>query len=115
MVMAAMFSLFAYAAISYVVVKVLELAWQLYRPAIKLSTFGSWTVITGATDGIGKAMAFELAKQGQNLLIIGRNKEKLAATIKEIGSKYQSVKLESLKIDLSTFHTDSALQDAYVC
>ena len=59
-------------------------------------------------------MAFELAKQSQNLLIIGRNKEKLATTIKEIGSKYQKIEIDSLQIDLSKFHSDSALQDEYV-
>lgn len=32
---------------------------------------GGWAVITGATHGIGEAYAFELAKQGFNIAIIG--------------------------------------------
>ena len=33
-------------------------------------------IITGATDGIGKQTAIELAKLGYNLGLVGRNKEK---------------------------------------
>jgi hypothetical protein len=29
-------------------------------------------VVTGATDGIGKAMAFELARKGVNIVLISR-------------------------------------------
>jgi len=114
MIMALFFSLFAYAAIAYFVVKVLELAWQLYRPPFKLSSFGSWTVITGATDGIGKAMAFELAKQGQNLLIIGRNKDKLNTTVQELKAKHKNVSIDTLQIDLSQLHLKQELQEQYV-
>ena len=32
-------------------------------------------MITGATDGIGKAYAFELARQGLNVLLIARCRE----------------------------------------
>ena len=34
------------------------------RPGKKVSKYGKWAVVTGATDGIGKAMAFELARAG---------------------------------------------------
>ena len=34
-------------------------------------------VITGSTSGIGKAMAQKLAKEGIDLLLVGRNIEKL--------------------------------------
>lgn len=37
----------------------------------------SWALITGATDGLGKALCEELAKIGYNLIMISRNKEKL--------------------------------------
>lgn len=43
------------------------------------------TVITGATDGIGKEYAKELAKQGVNVVLISRTKEKLIAVSNEIG------------------------------
>jgi hypothetical protein len=36
------------------------------RPGKKLKQLGDWAVVTGATDGIGKAYAAALAKQGAN-------------------------------------------------
>ena len=34
---------------------------------------GSWALITGASDGIGKEYALELAKEGFNIVLMGRN------------------------------------------
>lgn len=34
------------------------------RPGKNLTCLGQWAAITGATDGIGKAYAFALAKKG---------------------------------------------------
>ena len=41
---------------------------------------GTWAVVTGCTDGIGKAVALELATRGFNLVLISRSIEKLNAT-----------------------------------
>ena len=45
---------------------------------------GRTCLITGATDGIGKEAAIELAKKGCNLILIGRNKEKGEKVVEEI-------------------------------
>lgn len=42
-------------------------------------------VVTGGTDGIGKAYARELARRGMDIIIISRNKEKLDKTAQDIG------------------------------
>ncbi|XP_066943571.1 inactive hydroxysteroid dehydrogenase-like protein 1 [Macrobrachium rosenbergii] len=39
--------------------------------------YGGWAVVTGSTDGIGKAYAQELAKRGFNIVLIARNRHKL--------------------------------------
>ena len=39
---------------------------------------GSWVLITGASDGLGKAFAQELAQNGFNLLLVSRTQEKLS-------------------------------------
>lgn len=41
-------------------------------------------VITGATDGIGKAAALRLAKGGAWLLLLGRNLDKCRGVVDEI-------------------------------
>ena len=47
-------------------------------------------VITGASDGIGKAYALELAKRGFNVLLISRTLEKLQDVAKSIGMSFTS-------------------------
>ncbi|XP_030307793.1 LOW QUALITY PROTEIN: very-long-chain 3-oxoacyl-CoA reductase [Calypte anna] len=50
---------------------------------------GAWAVVTGATDGIGKAYAEELARRGMKVALISRSKEKLDQVAGEIKEKYQ--------------------------
>jgi len=37
----------------------------------------SWAVVTGASDGIGRGFCEELAKDGLNICLVSRTKEKL--------------------------------------
>lgn len=39
----------------------------------------SWALVTGATDGIGEQLCYQLAKSGFNIVLIGRSDEKLLA------------------------------------
>jgi NAD(P)-dependent dehydrogenase (short-subunit alcohol dehydrogenase family) len=57
---------------------------------VKLKRFGAkegaWAVVTGASDGIGRAFAFQLAKAGFNVLLVARNQKLLDSTAAEIGT-----------------------------
>jgi hypothetical protein len=65
---------------------VLHFVYRLFlRAPVRLTKYGSWAVVTGATDGIGKAYATELARKGLNVLIISRSAEKLKETKADIG------------------------------
>ncbi|MDX2301198.1 MAG: SDR family oxidoreductase [Microscillaceae bacterium] len=44
-------------------------------------------IITGASSGIGKALAFEFGSAGANIVITGRNQENLHQTSKELTQK----------------------------
>ena len=46
------------------------------------------SLITGASSGIGKELAFIHAERGGDLIIVARGKEKLEALKKEIEKKY---------------------------
>ncbi|XP_027336720.1 very-long-chain 3-oxoacyl-CoA reductase 1-like [Abrus precatorius] len=70
-------------------IKFLKWVWVMFlRPPKQLKEYGSWAIITGSTDGIGKALAFELASKGLNLLLVGRNSLKLEATLREIRERH---------------------------
>jgi 17beta-estradiol 17-dehydrogenase / very-long-chain 3-oxoacyl-CoA reductase len=56
----------------------------LLRPPLNLKRLGEWAVVTGATDGIGRAYALELARQGFNIVLLSRSVEKLEACAAEI-------------------------------
>eukprot|EP01035_Chromulina_nebulosa_P038261 gene38261-51677_t len=80
---------------------------RLIRPAKNIvKKFGQWAVVTGATDGIGKAMAFELARKGLSIILISRSLEKLEASAAELRTKYPNVEVlvRVLAIDYSAFN-----------
>jgi len=60
---------------------------------------GAWAVVTGSTDGIGKAYAFECAKRGFNIFLISRTQEKLETVAKEITAKYPNAQVKTLAVD----------------
>ncbi|KAH8240708.1 hypothetical protein KR026_004029 [Drosophila bipectinata] len=77
---------------------VLEPYFQPHLPKTLIEKFGQWAVITGATDGIGKEYARELARQGLNVVLISRTKEKLIAVTNEIESEFK-VKTKWIAVD----------------
>ncbi|ANQ54521.1 short-chain dehydrogenase [Thermosipho sp. 1063] len=60
---------------------------------------GEWVLITGGSSGIGEEFAYQLAKKGVNLILIGRNSERL----KKVSEKTRKI---NKKIDLLTFSFD---------
>ncbi|XP_026479091.1 very-long-chain 3-oxoacyl-CoA reductase-like [Ctenocephalides felis] len=54
------------------------------KPKINFKSMGKWAVVTGATDGVGKAYAMALAKEGMDIVLISRTMSKLESVAKEI-------------------------------
>jgi NAD(P)-dependent dehydrogenase (short-subunit alcohol dehydrogenase family) len=68
-----------------------------YEPSAKLMS-GRTILITGATDGIGKALSLKLSSYPCNLILLGKNKLKLDAIKKECTGCVANI--EIFKLDL---------------
>ncbi|KAK2841045.1 hypothetical protein Q7C36_012624 [Tachysurus vachellii] len=53
-------------------------------PGNFITSMGKWAVITGGSEGIGKAYAEQFARFGLNVVIISRSKEKLVKAARDI-------------------------------
>jgi short-subunit dehydrogenase len=56
-------------------------------------------LVTGATDGLGKHVALELAEKGVTVLLHGRNRERLEAALEEMRRETGSEKLRPYLAD----------------
>lgn len=61
---------------------------------------GHWAVVTGASDGLGKEYALQLAKRGFNVLLVSRTQAKLEALAQDIKTQY-GVQARFLALDFS--------------
>ncbi len=62
---------------------------------------GKVFLVTGATEGIGKAAVTNFAKRGATVTLIGRNKEKTERIVNELKAASGNHKLDCLVCDLS--------------
>lgn len=92
-------------AIAFLLARLLKFLYKIIypyfiaKPLNLLEKAGAkWAVVTGSTDGIGRAYAHELAKQGFSIILISRTQSKLDAVKKEIETKY--------KVEVQTFAFD---------
>lgn len=65
-----------------------------------ISKYGEWALVTGASDGIGREIAFGLAKRGLNLILCSRRTEVLSNISNEITKRFL-VQVQIASHDLS--------------
>ena len=62
----------------------------------------SWAIVTGASEGIGKEFALQLAKHKFNIAISSRSEEKLSLVERDIMTINPSAQVYKLALDYST-------------
>lgn len=67
---------------------------------IDVATQGKWAVVTGSTDGLGKAFAEALAAKGLDIVLVSRSLEKLENVSTEIKAAY-GVSTKIVEADLT--------------
>jgi uncharacterized protein len=65
-----------------------------------VARYGPWAVVTGASDGIGRAVARELAAAGVHLVLAARRKDVLDALGAELSARH-GVETRCVGVDLS--------------
>jgi NAD(P)-dependent dehydrogenase (short-subunit alcohol dehydrogenase family) len=68
---------------------------------------GRVILITGASDGIGKALAIQSARLGAQIIVLGRNLKKLEATYDQIESIEDAPRPSIVAMDLATADADA--------
>lgn len=71
----------------------------------------NYTLITGASGGIGEAASKEFASKKHNLILVARNEEKLQQLCDELSSSY-GIKTEYIVADLSRVDAPREIFDA---
>ncbi len=72
--------------------------------------YGKWAVITGASSGIGRALANELAAAGLNLVLVARRQAELEQVAKYLSARY-GVETRVLAVDLANAPSLTQIED----
>lgn len=72
--------------------------------------YGRWAVVTGASDGIGRAFAVELAAAGLDLVLVARRKSRLDELATELAERH-GVAAKVVAVDLGEPRGIDALVD----
>ena len=80
---------------------------------MELDLKGKTALVTGSTKGIGKAIAWELAKEGANVIINGRNRQAVDEVVMEVKKQFSQTTPQAAAYDLSKDDERQKLFEAY--
>ena len=69
-----------------------------------------WALVTGASDGLGKSYANELAKSGIDVILMARSQEKTQKVADEI-AKQHNVKTKVITYDFANLSSEESIND----
>lgn len=70
------------------------------KSATLFERYGAWAVVTGASEGIGRAFSMQLARSGMNLILVARRTHLLEELSAEI-RKHCGVEVRIVPVDLT--------------
>ena len=76
-----------------------------------MSRYGPWAVVTGASSGIGEALARELAARGVHVVLCARRKDRLDALAGELAGRH-GTKARAVEVDLARPDFLPAIEEA---
>ncbi|KAF2151894.1 putative short chain dehydrogenase/reductase [Myriangium duriaei CBS 260.36] len=91
--------------------KLATFAWRYLKPS-SLARYhhgkpgSTWALVTGASDGIGLGFVEALLQRHFNVLMHGRNKEKLERIASELRSKYPKLQIQTVLADACATQPD---------
>jgi short-subunit dehydrogenase len=76
-----------------------------------LARYGPWAVVTGASSGIGRAVAQELAALGLDLVLVARRENELTQLARALSAQF-SIQTRVLSVDLASVSGPAAVEAA---
>ncbi len=74
-----------------------------------IEQYGPWALIVGGSEGIGAAIAHQLAEKGLNIFLVARTKERLDKLADEVRASNPDREVRSLATDMSVVEGSDAV------
>jgi len=94
---------FAFPTVFWLTAYLIPQLWMAFRPVpdLKKKYDAEWALVTGSGSGIGKALAFKLASQGLNVILVSLDDNFLKETVKELKEQYPKLEFRAVGVNFA--------------